>query len=160
MERLLRQRQLLILLPVGIRPSLCAVGFMMLWRFSNYDQTFWRICSIALCLIMVHGCSASNVQHKSLSVYDRVKQRGSICCGYGIYNPGFMKDPNTGKLSGIGVDALERVATQQGLKIDWVEETGWCTMIEGLHTNRYDIFATPIWPSDDRTGCTSSGSMS
>lgn len=100
---------------------------------------------IALC-----GCSNSSSEHKSVSVFERVKQRGTIRCGYCIYNPGCMKDPNTGKLSGIGVDALQLVAKQNGLKVDWVEEVGWGTMIEGLQTDRYDIMATPIWPSSDR----------
>lgn len=105
---------------------------------------------LALCSIALAGCSGSPRDAKIASLYDSVKARGTIRAGYGIYNPGCMKDPNTGKLTGIGVDALELIAAQNGLKVDWVEEVGWGTMIEGLRTKRYDIVATPVWPSDDR----------
>lgn len=77
-------------------------------------------------------------------------KRGSIRCGYGLYNPGCMKDPNTGRLYGVGVDTLEMVAKNLGLKVEWTEEVGWGTMIEGLQTDRYDIIATPVWATSDR----------
>ncbi len=101
------------------------------------------------------GCSSSGAPvatttDKGNSVYERVMKRGSIRCGYGLYNPGCMKDPNTGKLYGIGVDTLEAVAKNLGLKVEWTEEVGWGTMIEGLQTDRYDIIATPVWATSDR----------
>ncbi len=75
---------------------------------------------------------------------------GKIRCGYAVYNPGCLKDPNTKKLSGIGIDALELIAKNLGLKVEWTEEVGWGSMIEGLQTNRYDIMATPIWATSNR----------
>ncbi len=61
-----------------------------------------------------------------------------------------MKDPNTGKLSGIGVEVLEKVAEKLSLEIVWAEEVGWGSMLEGLQTNRYDIIATPVWTNANR----------
>ncbi len=84
------------------------------------------------------------------SLYDRVIKAGKIRCGYVVYTPGCLKDPNTGKLSGIGIDTLEMVAKNLGLKIEWAEEVGWGSMIEGLQTNRYDMVATPIWTNANR----------
>ncbi len=75
---------------------------------------------------------------------------GKLRCGYVVYNPGCIKDPNSGKLSGIGIEAIEMIADKLGLKIEWTEEVGWGTMIEGLETNRYDIVATPIWTNANR----------
>jgi len=108
-----------------------------------------------LLVASVSGCARNtsggpNGADKIDSVYDRVMQRGSIRCSYAIYNPGCIKDPNTGKLSGIGVDAIELVAKKLGLTVDWTEEVGWGTMIEGLETNRYDLIATPVWATSDR----------
>jgi len=80
------------------------------------------------------------------SVYDRVIHSDKLRCAYAIYAPGCIKDPNTGRLSGIGVEALELVAKKLGLILEWTEEVAWGTMIEGLGTDRYDIVATPIWP--------------
>src|SRR5207253_5761520 len=65
-------------------------------------------------------------------------------------NPGCLKDPNTGKLSGIGIDSLEMAAKNLGLKVEWTEEVGWGSMLEGLQTNRYDMIATPIWTNSNR----------
>jgi len=101
---------------------------------------------------LLTGCSSAAVRSSAGkdSLYDKVMKRGTIRCGYGIYNPGCLKDPNTGKLSGIGVETLELAAKNLGLKVEWTEEVGWGTMIEGLETNRYDIIVTPVWATSDR----------
>jgi ABC-type amino acid transport substrate-binding protein len=102
---------------------------------------------ISVAALSISGCSHNTVTttERSVPVYDRVMKRGTIRCGYVIYNPGCIKDPNTGKLCGIGVEALELAAKNLGLKVEWAEEVGWGTMIEGLQTGRYDIVATPVW---------------
>ena len=107
---------------------------------------------IVVLLGSLYGCGHGVVSRgdKSLSVYDRVIQAGTIRCAYGVYPPNCIKDPNTGKLSGIGIDAIELVAKKLGLKVEWVEEIVWGTMIEGLETNRYDIVATPVWSNAKR----------
>lgn len=93
---------------------------------------------------------AGQITAKAESLYDRVMKSGTIRCGYVIYNPGCLKDPNTGKLSGIGIDTIEQVAKNLGLKVEWTEEVGWGTMLEGLETNRYDMIGTPIWTNSNR----------
>jgi len=84
------------------------------------------------------------------SLYDRVMKQGKIRCAYVIYSPGCLKDPNSGKLSGIGIEAIEMVAKNLGLEVEFTEEVGWGTMLEGLQTNRYDMIATPIWTNSNR----------
>ncbi len=107
---------------------------------------------ILLSSMSLQSCSTSGVTSakKVESLYDRVMGKGTIRCGYVIYNPGCLKDPNTGKLSGIGIDTIEQVAKNLGLKVEWTEEVGWGTMLEGLETNRYDMIATPIWTNSNR----------
>lgn len=111
-------------------------------------------CILISCCVLLQSCggnaksAVTSVQ--SASVYDRVIASGKIRCGYGIYQPGCMKDPNTGKMYGIGVEALEIIAKKLGLEIEWVEEVGWGTMMEGLRTDRYDIIATPVWTQANR----------
>lgn len=109
-------------------------------------------CLVVVLTVGLVGCATvpNQATPRAESTYDRVMQSGKIRCGYAIYNPGCLKDPNTGKLSGIGVDTLEMAAKNLGLKVEWTEEVGWGTMIEGLQTNRYDIIATPIWATSDR----------
>lgn len=103
-------------------------------------------------LICFSACSNSHTtQIKSAqSVYDRVMKSGTIRCGYGIFPPYCMKDPNTGKLSGIFVDILNEAGKNLSLKIDWAEEVGWANIIQGLETDRYDVIPTGIWPNASR----------
>ncbi len=119
-------------------------------RFSKIQPFHFGLLAVFVSLLV--GCSSGSVRSSAgeTSVYDSVVKRGTLRCGYGIYNPGCMKDPNTGKLSGIGVDTLELAAKNLGLKVEWTEEVGWGTMIEGLQTNRYDIIVTPVWATSDR----------
>jgi polar amino acid transport system substrate-binding protein len=84
------------------------------------------------------------------SVYDRVMKQGKIRAAYVVYSPGCLKDPNTGKLSGIGIESLQMVAKNLNLQVEFTEEVGWGTMLEGLETNRYDMIATPIWTNSNR----------
>ncbi len=105
-----------------------------------------------LFLIFICGCTNSNNSQSGnkTSVYDQVIKSGTIRCGYVIYPPCVVKDPNTGKLSGIFVEVLEKAADNLKLKVDWKEEVGWGTMIEGLEAGRYDIVPTGIWPNATR----------
>ena len=79
-----------------------------------------------------------------------VLDEGEIRAGYVVDPPAVIKDPNTGELSGIFHDALEEAGENLSLKITWVEEAGWGTMIEGLKSGRYDIIVTDLWPNAAR----------
>jgi ABC-type amino acid transport substrate-binding protein len=105
--------------------------------------------------VVLSACSKDSIRPaaeatKSASLYDRVIKQGKIRCGYVVYSPGCLKDPNSGKLSGIGIETIELVGKNLGLKVEWAEEVGWGTMIEGLQTDRYDMIATPIWTNSNR----------
>jgi polar amino acid transport system substrate-binding protein len=76
------------------------------------------------------------------SVYDRIMRSHEIRCGYVNYPPLLMKDPNTGKFSGIGAEIMERAAQILHVKLVWVEETSWANYIEGLNSNRFDMLCT------------------
>jgi ABC-type amino acid transport substrate-binding protein len=87
---------------------------------------------------------------KEESVYDRVMRTGTIRCGYTIYPPDTIKDPNTDKLSGIFVDTMQKAADALHLKLEWTEEVSWGSMIEGLISNRYDAVCSGVWENTDR----------
>ena len=80
---------------------------------------------------------------KTQSVYDRVIHTGTLRCGYTPYSIGLIKDPNTGKLSGIYFDIIQELAKNLMLKVEWTEEVGWGTQIEGLNQKRYDMICSP-----------------
>ena len=103
-------------------------------------------------LFQVFGGQASTSGGKTaeISTFDKVLSRGEIRVGYVIYPPFLMKDLNSGELSGVFYDALENAGESLGLEINWAEEVGWGTMIEGLKTNRYDMIGSAVWPSSGR----------
>lgn len=94
---------------------------------------------------------SSNEQITNNNILKTVLDKGEIRVGYIINPPSFLKDPNTGQLTGIFYDALEQAGKNLGLEINWVEETGWGTMVEGLEANRYDMVVGGIWPSSIRS---------
>ena len=114
-------------------------------------RQFCFLLMIFVVVPFVHACGGQGVTHvREQSVYDRVMQSGKIRCGYLVWPPQCIKDPNTKKLSGIGIEALELVAKKLGLSIEWVEEVTMGTMSEGLATGRYDLVPTGTWPNANR----------
>lgn len=109
------------------------------------------ILALAACLIA--GCQPQSATPKNQQVqtaYDRVIQTGTIRLGYVPYPPGLIKDPNTKKITGIFAEVLEEAAHNLDLKVEWTEEVGWGTMVEGLKANRYDMIGSPVWPLSQR----------
>lgn len=78
--------------------------------------------------------------------YEAILKRGSIKAGYIILPPEFQKDPATGILSGIAHDIAMLVAATLSLKIEWVEETSFATLSEGLG-HRFDALFFTLYRS-------------
>ncbi len=81
---------------------------------------------------------------------ERIKQTRTIRCGYNVYPPYFMKDPNTGVMSGIFYDVMNEIGKNANLKIDWAEEVGFSDIFAGLDANRYDVWCSGLWPNSTR----------
>src|SRR5436305_11562808 len=117
----------------------------------------FRVLGIFLMLVvlatsMLSGCNrqGSGGQNGQETVYDRVIKSGKIRAAYLSYPPACIKDTTTGKLSGIFVETLEKAADNLGLKVEWTEEVGWGSQIEGLQADRYDIVGSPVWANPTR----------
>ncbi len=107
---------------------------------------------IALALTATKGVSENIVQEpKKETAFERIIRTGTIRCGYGLYVPELVKDPNTGALSGNDYDVMNAVGAILGLKVEWAEETGWGVAEQGLITERYDVFCNGVWPTPTRT---------
>ncbi len=85
----------------------------------------------------------SALSEPKISAYQRVISTGTLRCGYTPYSVGFMKDPNTGMMSGIYYDIVNRLASNLSLKTVWAEEVDWSGQIEGLD-RRYDLIGSPV----------------
>ncbi len=81
------------------------------------------------------------------TVLERVNRTGVIRCGYVLWPPYLTLDLSTGQKSGIAFDFMAALADEMGLRVEWVEETGWGNFQEGLNTHRYDMMCSPVWVS-------------
>ncbi|MEI9943952.1 MAG: transporter substrate-binding domain-containing protein [Chitinophagaceae bacterium] len=112
---------------------------------------------LALIFVSVTKCGNRNnpitKTHSDYSVYERVLKDSVIRCGYTIYPPGCIKD-SAGKLRGVFVETLEKAASDLGLKVEWVEEVGWDTQIQGLENDRYDMIGSSVWSNPKRAKLT------
>jgi polar amino acid transport system substrate-binding protein len=100
--------------------------------------------------IIASKATEKNARTQPDSVYDRVMKSRTIRCGYGVWPPFIIKDPNTGKMSGIFYDYTEALGKSLGLKIEWAEEISSADFPAALKTNRIDAMCYSIWPNASR----------
>lgn len=82
--------------------------------------------------------------------FERVAKNGVLRCGYFVWPPYFMKDPNSGQLSGINYDQTETMAKLLDLKVEWVAEIGAGEVVSALNSGKIDIMCTSLWPDPAR----------
>lgn len=110
--------------------------------------------ALAGCLFavaLVAGCTPANGPGAVNAAYQHVVESKTIRCGYVVYPPGTIRDPNTNEIHGVFAEALEDAAQSIGYSIEWTEEVGWATMIEGLRAGRYDAICSPVWGNSTRS---------
>lgn len=84
------------------------------------------------------------------TAYERIIRTGVVRCGYFLFPPLAMKDPNTNALTGVTIDIFNKLAKNLNLKVDWAEEVSFAGLVPGLQTGRYDAICTPMWPTAAR----------
>lgn len=82
------------------------------------------------------------------SALERIKRTGLIYTGYTEYEPAFIIEE--GKKQGVFHDLLEKIAEDNNLKVVWTEEIGYGAIVSGLDERRFDIFASTVWPTEER----------
>ncbi|MDR3424848.1 MAG: transporter substrate-binding domain-containing protein [Alphaproteobacteria bacterium] len=78
-------------------------------------------------------------------VYDRVVRTKTLRCGYVVFPPTIIKDPNTGAMSGILYDAIEKAAAKIGIKVEWATEVNWGDYLTALQYNHADMICAASW---------------
>ena len=107
---------------------------------------------LIICCVLVASCNWGTGDGTAAreSAYARVMRTGQLRVGYISYPPSFQKDPNSGEYSGIFHEVLQEAAREMGVKVDYVEEVAWGTMIESVESGRVDLVCTGIWPTGAR----------
>jgi ABC-type amino acid transport substrate-binding protein len=121
-------------------------------RRRTFINRLFALCILGACFLD-GGCRSGQIggSTQKPSVYDRVLQSGVIRASYAVYQPYCIKDPNTGKMSGLYVEVLEEAGRRLDLKVQWTEEVGWGAIFEGLNSDRHDIFGAGIWRNASRS---------
>ncbi|MDO8240618.1 MAG: transporter substrate-binding domain-containing protein [Candidatus Moranbacteria bacterium] len=121
------------------------------------NQKIYKIVGVLAVIILVSFASAKFFANKNATpqkqetLKERVINAGKIRVGYlATTSQQLAKDPNTGQLSGMFYDVVEEAGKKLNLKIEWTEEVGWGTMIEGLNQGRYDMVGSPVWANGAR----------
>lgn len=104
------------------------------------------LAALAVVTLRPAGNVAVVPAEKKETAFERVMRTNTIRCGYGIWAPGLVKDPQTGQFSGIFYDYLEALGKHTGLKIEWVEEIPWADYPAALNTGRVDAICFGAWP--------------
>ncbi|GAB5398971.1 MAG: hypothetical protein Aureis2KO_05560 [Aureisphaera sp.] len=107
-----------------------------------------RVLMLSILIVFLSGCKQTKndpITPITTTVYERVIQQDKIQAAFINYPPACMKDTETGEMSGIFVEVLEKACENLGLELEWTEEVGWASQIEGLDANRYDIVGSPVW---------------
>jgi polar amino acid transport system substrate-binding protein len=84
------------------------------------------------------------------STYERVMRTGVIRCGYAVWPPVLYVEPNTSAVKGIAHDMMEEMGKRLSLKIKWVEESSFGTIVQGLAGGRYDMICTGLYKNGAR----------
>ena len=94
--------------------------------------------------------TATSGSNNGSSVYNKVISSGVINACYVAYEPAFIIDPKTNKLSGIFYDTLNKVAQNMGLKVNWNLNADWSTQIQDLNSGKCDIVGSDSWSNSTR----------
>jgi cyclohexadienyl dehydratase len=70
-----------------------------------------------------------------------ILERGTLRVGTtGDFNPMSVRDTATNTYKGFDIEAMEQLAKDLGVKVEWVP-TEWATLVAGITSDRYDVFA-------------------
>lgn len=107
---------------------------------------FSVVASLAVLNLFEAQEKSSQLQGASVETsLERVMRTGVLRCGYALWPPAVVKDPNTGEITGIIPDIMAHATKGLGLKLEYVQESSWGTFVEDLRNNRFDAMCAGAW---------------
>jgi len=102
---------------------------------------FKSLLSVALLAMAILNNPAAPQGAPAKSRLQTVMELGTLRVGTtGDFNPMSMRDAATNSYRGFDVEAMEQLAKDMGVKVEWVPAE-WATLVAGITSNRYDIFS-------------------
>lgn len=101
----------------------------------------FRTLAAALALAGLAFVQGAQAQAPAKSHLQTVLERGTLRVGTtGDFNPMSIKDPATNTYKGFDIEAMEQLAKDMGVKVEWVPAE-WATLVAGITSDRFDIFS-------------------
>jgi ABC-type amino acid transport substrate-binding protein len=110
-----------------------------------------RYWAVLILTTVLSGClSRSSNVDPAMRGLNSVRQANVLRAAYIDYPPSMTVDPNSKAKGGIMSEVISEVTTAMGVKVDYVEETTFASMVDTLENGRADIVVSGIWPSSAR----------
>ena len=90
------------------------------------------ILATALLCVAVHSANAASSQLAAIQSSKTIK------FGWGAWTPYEYRDMNDGKLKGMLVELANAIATQMGVKAEFVEDN-WSTITQGIASGKFNV---------------------
>ena len=81
---------------------------------------------------------------------DRVEKTKTLRVSFSEYPPAIMHDKEYNNFSGIFYEIIIAIVRKHNWKVQFSEEVGYGVIIDGLNSNRFDIFGSTVWPTPER----------
>jgi ABC-type amino acid transport substrate-binding protein len=110
---------------------------------------FVSLCGLILTLSIRNIERPGDREVTKIDSLARLKASRVIQAGWVPYAPYTSMDPVAGRPVGFYVDIFERMASEAGFKVQWIETT-WATMIPDLKAQKFSVMASPIFKTIPR----------
>ena len=97
-------------------------------------------------LFLSSGCkrSGDNGAPAARSTMAEVQRTKILRVGYVVFPPAVIKDPNSGEVSGLFVDAVRTLAERMNVMVRF-QEAEWATFAAGLQNGQFDLSIAPTY---------------
>lgn len=107
--------------------------------------------ALCIALAVLTGCTSHSTNaDPAMRGLNNVRQANVLRAAYIDYPPSMTVDPNSKAKGGIMPEVISEAATAMGIKVNYVEETTFGSMVDTLDNGRADIVVSGIWPSSAR----------
>ena len=114
-----------------------------------YAMLFLFLISAVGCMDQLKSLGFQSSQTKEEDTFKTIKKEGVLRVGYILAAPWCIRDQRTGEMSGTFVEAINEIARQMEVKVEFIE-ADFSTFIAGLQSRKYDLSIAPTFATIPR----------
>ena len=117
---------------------------------KNYITIAIVLSVVALIVGIWALITSPTVNLVSQDTFDKVLKTNTLTICYATWPPSVIKDPNTGELSGFLIEAIQSIAKDAGLKLNYVESS-WGGFSADINAGKCDAGVAGFYPMINRS---------